>query len=183
MSLDPRHHVIDTLEHRVRLRRRPIDDDHLDPQRARRVDLRAGRRPAAVLGDQSVDPLVPHQGDLGLDGERSARQDQPLERASQQADRSSARGTDAKAPAQMSANCTPPTVRKTRRAWAPSAATAAAMSATRVQRSPGCSTPGRPGKPRDRHPQPAAGSAACRDICAANGWVASTTASTRCSIR
>ncbi len=35
---------------------------------------------AAVLGDERVDPLIAHQGDLVLDAEWSAREDQAVER-------------------------------------------------------------------------------------------------------
>jgi hypothetical protein len=80
MSLDPRQDVVDRLECLVVFGGRPFDDDDLDAQRARRFDLRRGRRPTAVLGDKRVNPPIAHQGDLILDAEGAACEKQTMGR-------------------------------------------------------------------------------------------------------
>ncbi len=78
MSLDPRENLVDRMEGRAAFRSRPVNDHHLDAQRASSRYFCLGRRPAAVLGDERVDPLIAHQGDLVLDGEGSAREDEAV---------------------------------------------------------------------------------------------------------
>ena len=69
--------LVDVVQ-RLRFRRlRPPHDHHLDPEQARRLDLGIGRASAAVLGDEDLDLLVPHQREFVLERERPAREDQP----------------------------------------------------------------------------------------------------------
>ena len=157
MSLDPRENVVDRMERRVFLGRRPINDDHLDAQRAGCLYLRLGRRAAAVLGDERVDPLIAHQGDLVLDAERSARKDQAVERQRHcQGGRSYARGNGVAAPARI-----PPVAR---RRWSGTRGAAGHQARGPLLRyRPHSSSdhrsvaPGRPGKSCDGNPHLPAG--------------------------
>ena len=184
MSLDPREDVVDRMERRVFLGRRPVNDDHLDAQRASCLYLRLGRRAAAVLGDERVDPLFAHQGDLVLDAERSAREDQTVERQRHCSGGSIVRTRKRCCEARPNAaSCTPPMVRNTRRGRSPSARTAPAISATFVQRSSFCCLQGGRVNPAMGSPTFRQAATAFREIWTANGCVASMTASTFRSVK
>ncbi len=63
MSLDPAQHRVEREKVEAIARdHRPIDRDHRHAEVPRRVELGRGTLPTAVLGDQRIDPLPPHQG-------------------------------------------------------------------------------------------------------------------------
>ncbi len=162
----------------VRQRRAPDDDDR-EPEVAGGREFRGGRRAAAVLRHQHVDAVLAQQCRLVGHGERAAGQQHSGVRGHRRFGGSTDRTT--KCGSVRSANAARPrrpVVRRTRRPSPGSSAAAASSEGTGCQWSPG---PGRqPGRRSTTRgtPAEAVARAAFAVISAANGWVASTTAST-----
>ncbi len=182
MRSDPGHHAVDVVQ-RLRFRRlRPPHDDHLDPEPARRLDLRIGRASAAVLGDERsrssrpasarVRPRARTARARGSAGSRRARRLRPADRSRERCSGAAARGRRlraAAAPGSGTRSC----------AAAPSASTASSIVATSFQRSPSCRTHGGRVKTTSGVAVARQAERALADMRAANGWVASTTTSMR----
>jgi len=84
--IEPRHGIVHGFDRRplptlpglrgrVGRGRRPAEQDHRQPERARRRDLAVGRRAAAVFGDDDVDAMLFEQGAFVGLGERAAAGD------------------------------------------------------------------------------------------------------------
>ena len=78
MMVDPCQDIVEVVEWRRVLLWRPFDDDDLDAERSGGGQFRLGCGAAAVLGDEHVDAFVPHQRGFGVDGERTAGEDQAV---------------------------------------------------------------------------------------------------------
>ena len=59
--IEPGHRVLDRLDRRHLRQHRPAQHDHRQAERARRRDLAVGRRAAAVLRDDDLDPMLLEQ--------------------------------------------------------------------------------------------------------------------------
>jgi hypothetical protein len=76
MSGDPGHDRFQVVKRFGLGRGRPAQNDDFDSERARRLDLRVGRAPAAVLGHQRLDSLIAHERCFVSEREGSARKDE-----------------------------------------------------------------------------------------------------------
>jgi hypothetical protein len=76
MSGDPGQDRVEVVKCFGFRRGRPTQDDDLDVEGARRLDLGVGRTPATVLGHQRLDALEFHEGEFVGARERTAREDQ-----------------------------------------------------------------------------------------------------------
>ncbi len=77
MSGDPGQDRVEVVKRFGFRRGRPAHDDDFDFKRARRLDLRIGRAPAAVLGHQRLDALA-----LRMSASSSASENGPRARIS-----------------------------------------------------------------------------------------------------
>ena len=152
------------------------------PSRARRLDLGVGRGAAAVLGDERLDPLVAHQLKFVGERERAAREDRACSRgrasiSGRPVDR--AHDIAVLRRAREGGELQPPLGQK--HAFAASArapSTAASMSRDFDPAVAVAARPGRAGEDDERHAgRRGRRRSALADMRAANGWVASTTAS------
>ncbi len=160
---------------------RSRDDDDRQPERAGSGDLGIGGRTAGVLGDDDVDTFASSTAPARR-ARRTARARaaswtlRHRQRVADRLDRAHQievlRGRGERAPARVGRSSERRGV-----ASGPSAGTASAIVATSIQRSPGCASHGGRRSPSNGRRRREQASAALRDIIAAKGWVASTTAS------
>ena len=78
--IDPGQHFADSLRRGATRRGRAINHDDRQIEHARRVDLGARTFAARIFGDDEVDPLVTHQGEIARQGEGSTIHEQMMAR-------------------------------------------------------------------------------------------------------
>lgn len=75
---DPVNHLIELINLPPIWQGGPLDHDDRKPQVPRRVYLCETAGPAGILGNHQFDPVIPHQRQIAIDRERTARNDRVM---------------------------------------------------------------------------------------------------------